>query len=68
MSMTKNEEEKIKQGFEASTNRKSIEVFGLIGMDKQVKLDKNFVKLPELLILSIKLSIPNSYAIFPCRF
>lgn len=65
--MTKGEGEHVSRGFEMSTNGKSIEVFGLRSVGKQVESDRNFVGLSELSILFTEPPTPNSYAVFPCK-
>ena len=66
--MTKSEEEQMKQSFETSTNVKSLEMFDLKSVGKQIKSYRNFGRLTELLILSTDPPRLNYYAVFPCVF
>ena len=64
MLMTKSEGEQLRQGFEISTNIKSIKMFGLRDVSKPIKSDRNIVRLTKLLILSIKPRIKFLYYVF----
>lgn len=68
--MINGERERKSRGFEASTKGKKTDVFGQIGVGKQVNSNRNIVKLSELLILLIlsgwmKSPIPNFYTTLP---
>ena len=54
MLIIKSEGEQVRQGYEMSINIKSIEMFDLRDMSKQIKSDRNIIRLTKLLILSIK--------------